>query len=283
MNDKLIDVWDLKTFDPELIATLAAEADTIRGYMVREHEIVLAHDLGRARERSILRPRNAHADTFMALRECLGTEMQVRTIRAWHYTRLTDAEADALWTTGIEISTIDSLRARLSARVIAGDFNQAVADALFAASPFHSDQFGSRSNKFWMTSHPMVIDDSGVAPLMAHWGGEVAFFYLKDPSQCATFASIGRRRVVELAVPLVLTKHAFWAGMAVIATFGRSLGCIPSKHAFDLYVSSRLPGSAVLAIYTDADPTFGAIAATYPRGFIDVDIGHWKELTGEDD
>ena len=46
MNDKLIDVWDLATFDPELIAILTAEADTIRGYMVRDHEIFLAHELG---------------------------------------------------------------------------------------------------------------------------------------------------------------------------------------------------------------------------------------------
>lgn len=44
MNDSLIDVWDLETFDPELIAILAAEAGTIRSYMIRDHEIFLAHD-----------------------------------------------------------------------------------------------------------------------------------------------------------------------------------------------------------------------------------------------
>jgi hypothetical protein len=117
---------------------------------------------------------------------------------------------------------------------------------------------------------------------MAHWGGEVASFYLKHPGHLVTLAGIGRRCVVELAVPLALTRHAHWAGEAVIATFGRSLGCIPAKYQFDLYVSSPLPGSAVLAVHTDADPTFGAMAVTYPPGFIDVSIGRWNELTGED-
>lgn len=280
MNDKLIDVWDLATFDAALIATLAAEIDTIRDYMVRDREIFLAHDLGRAR--SIRRPGNAHAGAFMGLNERVGAEMQARTIRAWHYTRLTDAEADALRTAGVELSTLGSLKARLSARVIAGDFSQAVADALFAASPFHNDPFELRLNKLWMTSHPVVIDDPGVAPLMAHWGGEVASFSLTDPRYLATLASIGQRSVVELAVPLALTKAAYWASAAVIATFGRSLGCVPEKRQFDLCVQSPLPGSAVLAIHTDADPTFGAMAVTYPPGFIDVCIGRWKELTGED-
>lgn len=75
-----------------------------------------------------------------------------------------------------------------------------------------------------MTSHPDVIDDTGVEPLMARWGGEVASFWLKDLGHRATLAAIGRRRIVELAVPLVLTNHAHLAGEAVIATFGRSPG-----------------------------------------------------------
>lgn len=283
MNDKPIDVWDLETFDPDLIAVLAAEADTVRSYMVRDHEIFLAHDLGRGPERAILRPENAHAGAFMALKERLGAEMKTRTIRAWHYTRLTDEEADALRKTGVEISTVESLRARLAARVAAGDFSQAVADALFAASPFHSDQLEGRTGKFWMTSHPVVIDDTGVEPLMARWGGEVASFWLQDAGHLETLAAIGRRAIVELAVPLELTRHAHSAGEAIIATFGRSLGCVPSKHAFDVYVTAPLPGTAVLAIHSDADPTFSDVAVTYPAGFVDVDIGRWKELTGEDD
>ena len=230
-----------------------------------------------------MRPSNEYAAGFVALKDALGVEMEARIIRAWHYTRLTDSEAEALKTRGVEMSTLTSLAARLAARVTAGNFSQSVADDLFAASPFHSDQLGGRKDKFWMTSHPTAIDDSGVVPLMARWGGEVASFWQQDTMHLATLAGVGRRSIVELAAPLARTRHAHSAAEAVLATFGRSRGSIPSKYAFDLYAKSPLPASAVLAIHAEPDPTFAAMGATFPAGFVDVAIGRWKELTGEED
>ena len=199
MNDRPIDVWDLATFDAELVAVLEANAHLIRNYMARDPEIFRTYELATGHERALTRPSNAFATDFAALKEALALEMQARTIRAWHYTRLTDSEAAALKSSGVVISTPDSLRTRLSTRVAAGDFDQTVADQLFMASPFHSDQLGARSNKFWMTSHPIAIDDSGVEPLMARWGGEVASFWLKDAGLLTTLTGVGRRCIVELA------------------------------------------------------------------------------------
>jgi hypothetical protein len=39
--------------------------------------------------------------------------METRTIRAWHYTRLTDAEVVAMRMTGISLSSLDAIRQRL--------------------------------------------------------------------------------------------------------------------------------------------------------------------------
>lgn len=89
MADAVIDVWDLSTFDAELIAALEAKADLISDYLKIDREIFLSHDLGRG-PRTILRPDNPHADNFLRLQEAIGREMQKRTIRAFHYTRLTD-------------------------------------------------------------------------------------------------------------------------------------------------------------------------------------------------
>jgi hypothetical protein len=72
------------------------------------------------------------------------------------------------------------------------------------------------------------------------------------------------------------------AGQAVIATFGRTLGCVPSKHAFDLYVTAPLHSDAVLGVHSEGDASFDAVGRSYPEGYVDVDIGHWKELTGDD-
>ena len=57
-----------------------------------------------------------------------------------------------------------------SALVAAGELTSAQANALFDAGPFQSKQRESRSGKFWMTLHPIAVDDGGVEPLLGHWG-----------------------------------------------------------------------------------------------------------------
>ena len=147
--------------------------------------------------------------------------MQTRTIRAWHYTRLTDQEAQALKRDGIHVSTPETLTARLEALVTTGHLSRRAAEALYEASPFHGDQRKSREGKFWMISHPQAIDDGGVEPLLARWGGEVASFWLKDELLLATVSVMGPPCVIEVAVPLALTSHSYSAAEAVMAAFGR--------------------------------------------------------------
>jgi hypothetical protein len=275
----LIDVWDAKTFDEELSAFLAEEAELVRSYMSTEHRIFVSHDLGRGPEKSIIRPENPFSSAFLALKEAIGERIRSRTIRAWHYTRLTTAEVEILRTDGIHLSTPATLRARLDLQAAAGALSAQIADALHAASPFHSDQLQARLGKFWMVSHPLAPDDGGVKPLMAHWGGEVASMWMKDdPVLLAPLAAMGRPCIVELAVPLALTQHSYSAAQAVVATFGRTLGCVPSKHAFDLCVTTPLSPDSVLQVHSEGDPSFHAMGVKYPEGYVDVDLGHWEEI-----
>jgi hypothetical protein len=276
----LIDVWDAQSFDPELTAQLHDHLDVITAYVARDREIFLAHELGRSR--SLMRPDNTHAAAFHALQDAMGEAMKTRSIRAWHYTRMTDAEVALARRDGIHLSTPQALQTRFDALVAAGDLTADQVEALYAASPFHA-QHDSRSGKFWMTSHPIAIDDGGVEPLMAHWGGEVASMWMKDEALFAPLATIGRPRILEVAVPLAATHHAHSAGCAVVATYGRAEGAHPEKKAFDLYVHEPLLSTALLAVHTEGEATFAAMGRTHPAGFVDVSIGFWKELTGEDD
>ncbi|HWJ75221.1 MAG TPA: hypothetical protein VNX29_18840 [Kaistia sp.] len=277
-----IDVWDTATFDPALAAQLDAHADLIRDYLHTDHEIFLSHDLGRGAGRSILRQENPYADDFYRLKETIGHAMDVRVIRAFHYTRLIDDEVAALSRDGIQLSTPETLRDRLNAVVSSADLSQEHADKLYAASPFHSDQIEARNGKFWMASHPVPIDDGGVAPLLGCWGGEVASMWVQDDALTAPLRGLGKPRIIEVAVPLAATRHSYDAGMAVIASFARSHGSIPSKHAFDLYVWWPLSSSSILKVLTEGEPAFAAMGRSYPVGYHDVDIGRWKELTGDD-
>ncbi|WP_157083425.1 hypothetical protein [Bradyrhizobium manausense] len=265
------------------MVVLDEHANLIQNYMTTDHEIFLAYDCGKGPGRRLIRPDNPYAGGFYALRDAIGEMMQERTIRAYHYTRMTDSEIAILHRDGVHLSTPTTLRARLDALVAAGNLSAEASSILYDASPFHSEQLQSRSNKFWMVSHPIATDDSGVIPLMSHWGGEVASMRMRDRVRLAELAKIGTARVLELAVPLSLTNHSHAAGKAVVATYGRIRGCIPDKSAFDLYAQQRLQPDAILAVHSETDPSFTQIGRGYPTDFVDVDIGRWKELTGEDD
>lgn len=139
--------------------------------MTTNHKNFLSHSLGRGSTTSFLPPENPYAPAFHALTDAMKDQIECRTIRAWHYTRLTDPEVAALRCAGIHLSTPATLRARLNALVKSGDLGEQIADALYAASPFNG-QREIRSNKFWMVSHPLAVDDGGVKPLMAHWAAK---------------------------------------------------------------------------------------------------------------
>jgi hypothetical protein len=280
MADPPIDVWDVETFDPELTALLTANADLMKAYYARSQEIFLAHDLGRAR--TLIRPNNAFAEVFSHLRETVDALMGSRTIRAWHYTRLTEREVAALTAEGLHLSTPDSLRRRFDAIVAEGALTQAEVDHLWAHNMFNH-QHDSRAGKFWATSHPQPIDDGGVTPLMRHWGGEAGSMWMKDEALLARLEAVGRARFVGVAMPLARCEEFGGAAKAVIAAFARTQGAVSEASGFDLYAKTALPAEAVLEVRTEGENTFAAMARTYPPAFVDHGRTYWKDLTGEDD
>jgi hypothetical protein len=210
-------------------------------------------------------PENPYAGEFIWGKEHIMRLMEVRTIRAWHYTRLTDAEVDVLQQGGIYPSSLDTIRSRFAAQVAAGAFNQEVADRLFADSPCLSDQLNSRSDKFWMVSHPVDVEHGGVELLLESWAGESAYFWQRDTALQDMLKRIGRQRVLEIAMPLVHSRHGYSAAEAVVATYGRLLGRRPDKHSFDLYTHQPLGPEHLLAVHSEGEPNFGAMArATRP-------------------
>jgi hypothetical protein len=264
----VVDVWDIATFDQELISKLRANAALVRDYLTTDRRLFEEREA--SDHRMTLRT-NPYGGDYLAFVERIGRDiMQARTIRAWHYTRLVDAEVSVIRKSGIYPSTFDTLRQRLDAQVTAKAFSAADADALYAASPFH-EQEKIRSGKFWMTSNPIAPDDRGVELLLGNWGGEATYFWLRDERLKELVASIGRPRILEIAVPVSETNHWYSAGQAVVAAFARTLGCRPDRGAFDLYSMTTLEPTAVIAIHSEGDANFASMARGYPAGFMPDD------------
>ena len=267
MTDKLIDVWNIDTFDAALLAELQAGEKVLRGYMITEKKNFLEYKECRTVGRRQPLKSNSYASAYQDfVKQIIMPAMEKRTIRAWHYTRLTDAEAALLRTVGIYISTLNTIRKRIDMLIFEGLLSAHAADALYAASPFHEPN-DVRSNKFWMTSHPLPIDDSSVTPLLENWGGEGVHFGLEDVDLIELVKRIGKPNVIEVAIPLTATDRAYYAAKAVVATFGLTLGCEPEKNAFDLYSMQALGPETVLNIHTGGDPNFVALARGYPASF----------------
>ncbi|CAM3108298.1 hypothetical protein PANO111632_03530 [Paracoccus nototheniae] len=269
----IIDVWNIDTFDIELRGDLDAHADLIRDYMITSRRQSREHE---ASDHKTPYPENPHAGEFLALNEHIMRLMEARTIRAWHYTRMTDAEIDAVREKGIYPSSLDNIRSRFDAQVVAGAFSQEVADRLFADSPYQR-QFEARAGMFWMTSHPIDIEYDGVAVFLESWGGEAAHFCQEDEAIRDTLKQIGRPRVLEIAMPLSHSRRSYSAAEAVVATYGRTLGCQPDKQDFDLYSEQPLSPAHILAVHSEGEPAFSAIARGYPVQFVDVNLGRWGE------
>lgn len=270
MGAGAVDVWDVGTFDEELRGDLDAHPEMILDFFVTSRRLWLERE---ASDHTHPYPENPHAGAFQWVTEHIMRLMEERTIRAWHYSRMTDAEVEALRAGGIYPSTLDNIRARFAAQVVAGAFIGEVADRLFAESPYQSEQLDSRSNKFWMVSHPVDVEDSGVELLLESWGGESAYFWQRDPELQQLLKGIGTPRVLEIAVPLCHSRHSYSAAAAVVATYGRKLGATPDKKAFDLYTHQPLGPDHVLAVHSEGDPTFAMIARGYPAGYVDTDHG----------
>lgn len=264
----LIDVWNIETFDHQLRSELEAHADLIRAYLTTERSIEFERDVSRHR---MAYATNPYASDYLAFTEEIGRAMEARTIRAWHYTRLTNAEIDVIRGSGVQPSTLEGIRRRLDTQVAAGVFSEEHASALFASSPFQSAvQLRARTGKFWMVSHPQRIDDHGVIPLLSNWGGESVAFWLRDQALIGILARTGIGRVLEIAVPLKATTHSSRAGDAVVATLARAIGCKPDRNAFDCYVTRALGAEAIIAIHSEGEPHYTALARGYPSAFSDV-------------
>ena len=265
----IMDVWNIESFDAELRSSLDTYADLIRDYMSTNRRQWLERE---ASDHTGAYPENCFAGAFMRVEEHIVMPlMEARTIRVWHYTRMTDREVDIMRRDGIYPSSLANFRARLDAEVAAGSFSAEIADRLFADSPYQSDQRASRSGKFWAVSNPHSIDDGGVKLLVKSWGGEAAYFWQRDEGLQELLKRIGRARVLEVSMPLSYSRHAFSAARAVVATYGRMLGCVPDNGGFDLYTSQPLPAQNVLAVHSQGDPTFSTMARGYPAFFIEAD------------
>src|SRR5271155_3022339 len=256
-----IDLWNPATFDPELSAVLTGRADLLRAYVTED---ALVEQEYAADRMQMLRRSNRHWDAYQRLEQDLDALLRTRVARAWHYTRLTDAEAQRIAAEGPGLSTLEAFRDRLQAQVQANTLTEDQVEAIFAASALAGSQHNGRAGQFCTTAVPFPITYPGILKLLGHWGGEAAAFHLQDATLRAHLRTIGRPRVLEIAFPLSTARPTTSIAKAGMAAFAHQQGIEFDAFMVDLFAVRALGPGAVLAVHTEGDATFAALGRTYP-------------------
>ena len=188
----------------------------------------------------------------------LALMMEAKTVRAFHYSRLTDREVELIRGQGVQPTSTEFLRERLDGLIGEGVLAPELADVINCGSPLHSQAYGVRLGMFWMTAVPAHPADPGVELLLASWGGESAYWCVTDDSIAEVLRSIGRPRVIEIAVRLSVAAHrpAYQAATCVLSVKASELGFPPDRSGMDLCVTTALPPEQILAVHTEGEESF---------------------------
>lgn len=262
----MIDVWDIDTFDAELRAFLERHAGLMRDFWSQ------SRGLFEERERQTIRgyhEQNVFGPSHSALYAHVTAMMAERTIRAWHYTRLTDGEVAAIRAEGMHPMSLDLIRRRLDAMITAGELEHSVADQLFEASPYHDQYEGSRDDKIWLSSQPFELDDSMVTGLVTGWGGESLNFDHQEGPMAGVLEAIGRPRVIEVALPLRITTRIDSAAKDVVDAYSFSLGCEGAwGGGSDIVAVEPISAEWILTIHSPGEAHFERLGRGYPASWV---------------
>ena len=245
---RIISTAHPQTFDRRLWEVIAKNIAVIRAYHERDAE--LQADGRSGGMRYILEP-NPAAEAHLWLLEELTELFRTRTVRCWHYTRLTDDEIVAIRKDGVVPGSLESMQARIANQVEAGRLSEAEQAAILAASPLQDpEQAHGRLGTFWVTDRALHPTHDSVEPLLTHWGGEVVYFHLQDRALIARIRGFGQPVVLELAVPVASTKHAINFAESALSAVTEGLGYSPRVRGIDAYLTQPLGPEGLIAIHS---------------------------------
>jgi hypothetical protein len=257
----MLDSWNPKTFSAEICSALSDHSELIRNYCEEDRKLMEEH-LNSSPYQS-LKSNQFHL-AYSDLREqILAPILASSRIRVWHYTRLTDDEADSM-RQQLALSTLDHLKDRLETLVASTLLTRDEAEIIYAESPFHA-QLNIRTGRLWTTNIPLPPGDSGVLLLLESWGGESAYFWLSNKMIAAKLKKVGSPRIVELETALSDNLNGYSVSDTVLKAWAKKLGIPVQLSGCDLPITNCIDTAKVVRVHTKGDSSFEAVATAYPE------------------
>lgn len=257
----MLDSWNHKTFGTTISSVLSEHSELVGNYHEEDRRLMEEH-LNSSPYQS-LKPNRLH-NAYAKLKEEILTPILSNTrTRVWHYTRLTDYEVDSMRQQPV-LSSLNHLKDRLEKLVANELLTLEESEMVYSESPFHL-QHEIRANRLWTTNIPLAPSDSGVMPLLESWGGESAYFWLKNESISTKLKSIGSARIVEMETSLSDNLNGYSVSDTVLKAWARNLGVPLQVSGCDLPITNCIDTMKVVRVHTKGESSFEAIATSYPQ------------------
>mgnify|MGYP005862217807 CR=1 FL=1 len=262
MSDIPIDTWDSDTFDDQLAEFLKSHAESFEKYFKEENRL---KNLDPDEDRIERLKGNLFFEKFEHIQIQVSKMLHDKPIRLWHYARLIDFEVEKFYK-GIDLSTPMTMKKRLHSAQEAGHLSQTEVEIIEKFSPFNT-QLDIRTNRFWCVNAPISVSDSGVRPLLQHWGGEAVYFHLEDELVQQRLKTLGNARVLEISAPLRCSNLLYQISGCVLNTIALEAGFIPCSSLVDVCIKGETQKMKLLRVHTEDDDNFERIGITYPSEF----------------
>lgn len=234
MTNKLIDIDDARTWPASLATRVRETANRCRG---------------QTRYTSDLPVKLEDGEEFRAL-------LAGHLVRAFHFTRLLEHEADSIRRDGLKLLTADLLEQRLCAAHSRGHIRAVDADELRRGTTFTTRTEAHRENQVCLVlSRRMFEHDAhGLVPLMSRWGGEAMYSGPADDDD---------PRVRKIGLPSIVVAHVdlspgpeqhmvFPTLEKLFVGTALSLGDVGGE----VFYRSAIPGNHIEAIWQPGHPEF---------------------------
>ncbi len=252
MSLEAIDLEDAKTFDADLASILEIAKSIALGHRAEEQRLQNDPDGSLAH---ILRPNEFSKERQQIIEQRFMPLLEGKKLLVWHYTRLLPHEAKKIERCGMEVTTSESMKTRLMDARDEGLLSECEVAALIEGSPLRDEnQNRCRSGKLYFVPKRFPVNAPSVELLTSYWGGEVVYFWQKDPTLKTKLKSMGVPSVVEAVIPLCTP----WLCHRVAETIFDNLGNPSSSNTFDCWIEHNLPKTYIVEIHQPGSPGFAA-------------------------
>lgn len=237
---------------PLPLLTPAFWPESLRAFLAAHHELFLDWATG---------PKRFSATAYDRAIYQLMELLQPYSLLAWHCTRLTEREIDAILSGGMQPPNETILHARIDALVSEGAISSEVA-ALFKGRN-QADEKYRKDRIWWCFYPPHESGETGIASLLGTWGGEALYnSHDSDPTMGPLLRSIGTPCFVEADIPIALLGDSASAAFSVVAHSLNASGHKARDYLeFEDRITDPLDARFVRRVIRHPEPDFITLSA----------------------